>query len=193
MTENKYQRGKIYKLVSAKTDDVYYGSTIENKLTNRLASHRRNYKRLLNGKYHYVSSFEIVKYDDCRIILVENFPCNTVYELLARENYYVENNVCVNRLKPFLGLTKYEYNKQYYIDNKNEIDQRKKHYYIENKNELNEKQKKYIEKNEEKLKEKRKQTYQCVCGSITTVIHKKRHERSLKHQKINNEANLHHE
>ena len=35
-TENKYQRGKIYKLISNQTNLVYYGSTIENTLTNRL-------------------------------------------------------------------------------------------------------------------------------------------------------------
>ena len=34
--ENKYQRGKIYKIVSNQTEFVYYGSTVEPYLTNRL-------------------------------------------------------------------------------------------------------------------------------------------------------------
>ena len=43
ITENKYQRSKIYKLISIETNDVYYGSTIEDKLTNRLSGYRKNY------------------------------------------------------------------------------------------------------------------------------------------------------
>ena len=45
--ENKYQRGKIYKLV---VDDVYYGSTTETRLCRRLAKHRSNYKCWKEGK-----------------------------------------------------------------------------------------------------------------------------------------------
>ena len=89
MTEHKYSRGKIYKLVSSQTQDVYYGSTIEDKLTNRLAGHRKGYKRWLDHKYNFSTSFEIIKFDDCKIILVENLPCNSIYELLAREQYHL--------------------------------------------------------------------------------------------------------
>ena len=42
ITENKCQRSKIYKLISIETNDVYYGSTIEDKLTNRLSGYRQN-------------------------------------------------------------------------------------------------------------------------------------------------------
>ena len=95
-TENKYQRGKIYKIISNQTNLVYYGSTIEKILTNRLSGHRTDYKYWLNGKQTYVTSFEIIKYEDCKIILVESFPCNTKYELTARDQYYIDNNKCVN-------------------------------------------------------------------------------------------------
>ena len=66
MTENKCKRGKLYKLISNQTEDVYYGSTIENKLTNRLAGHRNSYRGWLEGKKPYMTSFEIVKYDDAK-------------------------------------------------------------------------------------------------------------------------------
>ena len=33
ITENKHQRGNIYKLILNQTNDIYYGSTIEDKLT----------------------------------------------------------------------------------------------------------------------------------------------------------------
>ena len=112
-TENKYQRGKIYKIISPQTNDVYYGSTIETKITNRLSSHRQHYKRQLkeNYAYGYVTSYEIVEYDDCKIILVENFPSNTKYELLAREQYYIDNNDYVNKYKAFNELSKIEQHK----------------------------------------------------------------------------------
>ena len=69
-TENKYQRSKIYKIISNSTSDVYYGSTIEDKLTNRLSKHRIGYKLWLNNKQNYVSSYEIMKFKDSKIILV---------------------------------------------------------------------------------------------------------------------------
>ena len=96
-TENKYQRRKIYKIISNETHLVYYGSTIENTLTNRLSGHRTSYKKWLVGKDGYVTSFEIVKYEDCKIILVESFPCNTKDELTSREQYYIDTNTCVNK------------------------------------------------------------------------------------------------
>ena len=160
MTENKYSRGKIYKLVSNQTEDVYYGSTIEDKLTNRLASHRRKYKLWLNDKYHYVTSFEIVKFDDVKIILLENFPCSTIYELCARENYYIENNDCVNKHKAFTGLDRAEYKKQYSEQNKDVIQERNKLYRDQNRDVIQQKQKIYYEQNKDKLLESKRQYYE---------------------------------
>jgi len=50
--ENKYNRGKIYKLINKKLDeeDIYIGSTCEKYLSGRLAGHVRCYKGYLNGK-----------------------------------------------------------------------------------------------------------------------------------------------
>ena len=97
---------QVYKLVSNETPSVYYGSTIEDIVTNRLSGHRRDYRSWLNGKHDYVPSFEIVKYQDCKIILVESYRCKTVYELTAREQYYIDNNTCVNKNKAYSGLNR---------------------------------------------------------------------------------------
>ena len=40
MAENRYQRGKIYKIVCDDTNKVYIGSTTELYLSNRLKGHR---------------------------------------------------------------------------------------------------------------------------------------------------------
>ena len=49
----RYTNGKIYKLISNVTGDVYYGSTIKS-LKHRLSKHKSLYKIYLQGKYNYV-------------------------------------------------------------------------------------------------------------------------------------------
>ena len=170
-TENKYQRGKIYKLSSNQTNLVYYGSTIENTLTNRISGHRKNYKYWGIGKKNYISSYEIVKYDDCKIVLVEAFPCKSIYELLAREQYYIDKNECVNKCKAYTGLNAKAYKKQYYEENVDKIreqhklhyqenfakiNEHNKQYHLSHINETKEYQKLYYRKHEDELKEKSK-------------------------------------
>ena len=170
-TENKYQRGKIYKIISNQTNDVYYGSTIAPYLTNRLSAHRKDYKRWLNGD-HYMASFDIMKFEDAKIILVENFPCNTKDELHSREQYYIDTNDCVNKQKAYCGLNKKEYDKQYRQEHKDKKNEYQRHYYENNKEKFVKIRNQYYERNKEKLLEQQKQYYEenkeeitCVCGS----------------------------
>ena len=159
---NKYQNGKIYKLVDNTTGYEYYGSTIQD-LKTRKGQHKSLYKLYLeNTKSSKCSSFKIIQNNNYEIYLVENFPCNSKSELEAREGYYIKNNNCVNKCIP--GRTKKEwrkYNKeyrkeyfnQYYINNKEKLKEVNKQYRINNK----EKFKQYRIKNKEKMKEYRKQ------------------------------------
>ena len=71
--ENKYQRGKIYKVASNKTEDIYIGSTCET-LSRRLSQHRQDYKKYLKGKHDYITCWEVLKTDDYFIVLIENYP-----------------------------------------------------------------------------------------------------------------------
>lgn len=112
---NRYNHSSIYKIVSNVTQDVYYGSTCK-KLSARLAQHRQTYKRYLNGKYHYVTSFKVLETDSYNIILVQSCNFETKEQLLAAERYYIDTFECVNKILP--GRTYQEYNKQYYKDNK---------------------------------------------------------------------------
>ena len=112
-----YQNGKIYKLVNDENDDIYYGSTSAIKLSKRFGDHKRSYKRYLNGKGHFYTSFNILKYPSCKIILVEDFPCKSKYELEARERYYIEKYKCVNKIKPSNKISSYETGKIYKLVN----------------------------------------------------------------------------
>ena len=99
----KYVNGaKIYKLVSAHTDKVYIGSTIHT-LPARFARHRYLYKQHIKGnlKNSKMSAFEILKYADCKPILIEFFPCRNRFELSIREQEIINNlgNICVNLRK----------------------------------------------------------------------------------------------
>lgn len=105
MEENKYSKGKIYKLCiksNIQNDgEIYIGSTIEPYLCNRIGKHRSDYKRFLDGKMNNILSFKLFeKYglNNVEIVLLENYPCNSKQELHARERYYIENNLCVNKI-----------------------------------------------------------------------------------------------
>ena len=74
--------------------------------------------------------------DDVKIILVENFPCNPIYELHARENYYIENNECVNKIKAYTGLTRDKYTKEYQQKNKAKTQEHTKVYQHKNKEKI---------------------------------------------------------
>ena len=60
----------VYCIKSPSTEKVYYGSTFQPYLSNRLAGHRKDYKKYLAGKGGYVSSFEILQHPDHYIELV---------------------------------------------------------------------------------------------------------------------------
>ena len=110
-----YQLGKIYKIVDNTNDNVYIGSTCKS-LAQRLSGHVDTYKQYLKGKYHYVTSFDIIQNNNYDMILIENYPCDYKDELLARERYWCNKINSINKIKN-QGLSntigKLEYSKQY--------------------------------------------------------------------------------
>ena len=72
---NKYENGKIYKICSFQTDEVYIGSTTKKYLRQRLNQHKTDYKKFKEGRtQNQITSFKILEYDDADIILLENYP-----------------------------------------------------------------------------------------------------------------------
>lgn len=141
----RYQNGKIYKLVSGQTQKVYYGSTCDN-LAKRLYRHHDDYNRYSEGKRKWCStSREILKYNNAQIVLVELYPCNSKMELERRERWYIENNDCVNKIVP----TRTQ--KEYYETNKEHISERRKKDYQENREERLKQLKEYAKKNKTKI------------------------------------------
>jgi len=174
---NRYQKGKIYRIICNTTGLQYYGSTCEDKLCKRLAHHKSDYNGFINGKQHnFMTSFNIIKNDNYEIVLVENYPCNSKDELHQRERYYIENNECVNKFIPCRT------SKEYREENKEQIREKKKIYREENKDQISEKKKIYREANIEKIKEKNK--IYCEANKDKKKIYDKIY-REAKKEKIN--------
>lgn len=161
---NKYQNGKIYMIESLEGNCKYYGSTIQ-PLHKRLYKHRETIK-----KEQYITSSEVLKYPDAKILLVELYPCTSKMELLAKEAEYIRNNDCVNKRSKC--ATKEESNKLYREKNKEKIKL------------IN---KLYREKNNDKIKDHKNKKCMCECGTEYTHNHLQRHLRTKQH--INNIKN----
>jgi len=142
-----YSKGKIYRITSG--DLTYIGSTCEPTLARRLAKHISSYKGWKNGKTNGCSSFQLIETGQYEITLIELCPCGSKDELSARERYWIENTVCVNKIIP--GRTRQEYRdthketisdcwKTYYKDNKEELAEYYKTYKKSNKEKINEQQ-----------------------------------------------------
>jgi len=177
-----YQKAKIYKIICDEDPTlVYYGSTCT-RLSNRFAKHRSKCRAFQAGKERNITSFQIVSFESAKIILVENFPCNTKEELLARERYWIDNNTCVNKQRPgaTLGGMK-QYRVEYRKENAETIAQKQAQYYKDNAAVLNSKHKKYYAANKDKINDFANENINCECGSHYTRRNKSTHLKSPKH------------
>ena len=174
----RYKNGKIYKLVSSLTTNVYIGSTIQT-LNKRLSCHKTDYKRYLKkGKRYDCTSFQLLEkgIDAVRIELIEDYSCNCKSELGKRERYWIENTVnCVNRCIP--TRTKKEYNQVY---RGTRLEKMKERYQV-NREVILEKMKVDYQANREILLERRKVKITCDCGSTINKGELSIHKRTIKH------------
>ena len=167
----EFQNGKIYTIRSHQTNKYYIGSTNHKTLAQRLGKHRSNYKEYLNNTRRYVSSYEILKYNDYYIELLELYPCNTKDELRRREGELIRQFKSEIVNISIAGRTAAQYSQE----NKQVILAKQKQYYINNK---------------QLILETQKQTTICECGLTTTFHHKLRHMKSTKHINIINQQLL---
>ena len=153
-----YELAKIYKIVCNITGLIYIGSTCEPTLAKRLAKHRIDYKRFLNGSKIYLTSYKVLENNDYDIILIENVVCENKDELHKKERFNIENYECVNKNIPSRTYQEYCNDNKVMIAEKRKIlyDQSNKdiykQYYIDHKD----KRKEYIEINKHKIAEKKK-------------------------------------
>jgi hypothetical protein len=169
-----HEIGRVYAIRSFQTDKIYIGSTFQ-PLHKRLYEHKFNYKQWQNNKYYYITSFELIKYDDCYIELIDEYKNLNKKQLEKFEGEHIRKNNCTNRSIP--GRTK----KEYYQDNMNKIKEQRNNYYLEKSDEVKKRASEYRQNNADKIKEKYSQKHGCVCGGKYTHFQKARHERTKKH------------
>ena len=96
--DNKYKNAKIYKITDIGYNKCYIGSTCE-ALSQRMARHRIHYKSDLNGTTkrptRSIQLFNEYGVENCKIELIENYPCISKAELLRREGEHIEKIMTV--------------------------------------------------------------------------------------------------
>lgn len=182
-----YLNSKIYCIRSHQTDKIYIGSTTQ-ALSVRMAGHRKDYKRYKNGKYGYMTSFELLEYKDAYIELIKNVQCLCKEGLLKHEGEHIRNTPnCVNKV--IAGRTPKEYYqdnkdnfKQYREDNKDKIKENIKQWKKDNKEQIKRHMKQYRQDNKDKIKQQKTQKHNCPCGGRYTQTNKTQHIKTKKHQ-----------
>ena len=203
--DNKYQQGKIYKIVCNISNEIYIGSTIQT-LNQRLAVHKSIKVKC--------SSYKILERGDYKIELIKNYPCKSKWELEEEEAKYIRENECINKTIPHRTRKEWreenkekiiEYKKEYYEDNKEKINKKTNEYYKNNKEKIVEQKKtfyennkekqlqikkKYYEDNKEVINKQRKEQVLCECGILTSKNHISRHRKSKRHIKFLEEKSI---
>ena len=172
---DEIKRGFIYALKSNSIDVIYIGSTIQT-IKERFRLHKKEYKNHQNNIGNYVSSYEVVKYDDCYVELIKEVVCNKNQLRTIESEEILKHSNCVNiyNPKPRTDEEVKMYDKIYYEKNKEYFKEYFKEYYEKNKQHIKE----YYEQNKYKLNEK----FNCECGGKYTSMHKTHHEKSKLHQ-----------
>ena len=183
MEENKFSLGKIYEVTDKDCNECYIGSTCEKFLGNRMSRHRWSYRRYLKkADNRFQSIFELFdKYgmDNCKIVLLEDFPCNSKKELEDREGYYIQNTTCLNyrvagrKSKQYYRDNieqiqqyhlnnkerKKEYMKNYRLLNRERLRQQTKDYHEKHKDQINARKREYWKENQPELTRKQREKY----------------------------------
>lgn len=188
MVNNRdYSNAKIYKIVSNITGEQYYGSTCKPTLAMRLARHKEEHKRYINGKSkRYYSSFKILETDNYDIVLVEQLiDYKTKDQVHQRERFYIDNNECVNKNRPIITEEEKKQKQKensinYYNYNQNKI----KDFYRDNQDKIKYNSIQYYKVNKEKINERKYEKIDCECGSIYTRSTHCRHIKSKKHKQF---------
>ncbi len=174
---NRYQKGKIYKIYSDLGDKVYIGCTTKQYLSQRMAKHKYDYtyskKKREDTGFAFVYSyllFDEYGVDNCKIELLEAYPCDSIDEIRKREAHYIKTipniNNCHNWTPERIEekkQTERKQSKEFYERNKTELNKKSIEYYQKNKDMIVEKR----NSNKEKYNLKRREKYQLMKANKT--------------------------
>ena len=177
---NKYANGKIYKIVDNAYTGCYIGSTIQS-LSCRMSGHRANYRLYNKDKFNFITVFDMFNLygiDNCKIELIENFPCDNIEQLLKREGEHIKREDCVNKM--VAGRT----GNEWYADNREHVKAMVKRYSEANREQVLQNKKDYYQQHMDTIKAY-KHKWSCekvecsICNRTMTRHSLRRHERTF--------------
>jgi group I intron endonuclease len=83
-----YSQGKIYKITNDYNNDVYVGSTCDT-LCKRFSGHKRSMTGEKTKNSLIYKLMNEIGFERFRIELIENCPCEDVYQLRQREGVFI--------------------------------------------------------------------------------------------------------
>jgi len=179
-----YKNGKIYKIepkVEHEAHEIYAGSTRQS-LNDRFNHHTSTYECKTQKKCSVFNLFDKYGKHNCKISLIENFPCESREELLCRESHFFKTLKCVNINNPYVTTEQSkERVKKWYSEH---IEHRKKYmeeYTQKNYDALRAKKLEYKQVNKVKLARQQLETHNCLCGMKYTQCNRQRHFRTRFH------------
>jgi hypothetical protein len=187
-----YANSKIYKIepiCEHDESDIYIGATTKKYLSQRMDSHRHNYKSWKNGTSAKTNSYILFdKYgvDNCEIYLLEKCEnATSIDDVRAREGYYIKTLKCVNRC--VAGRSVEESMVAFKNENPNYFKKYSDAYRITNYDKIQKKCKLYYVANKINILNKGKTKKLCTCGCYYSIANKTNHCRTKKHQKLQND------
>ena len=182
---DEIKRGYIYARKSFQTEMQYIGSTVR-PLKHRFNQHKTQFKQSLKQNDNkYMSSYELMKYEDVYIELIKEVYCS-IHQLRQMENEEITKNCNTvninNSYQSKEEFNKYhqQYHKQYEEKHRTELLT-----YMKNRRENNKEIfKEYEQKRDNKVErlEKGRTKILCVCGISHNISCKARHNESKKHK-----------
>ena len=182
-----YSKSCIYKIVCKDTSitDCYIGSTT--CMRRRKNSHKTICNNENDKGYNY-KIYQFIRdnggWDNWDMVLIEKVNVNDGYELHKEERKWIEElNSTLNSSIPTRT------DKEYYNDNKEKIDEKKKEWRESNKERVKNKQKEYQKKNKESINNRNGKKVECpICNSIVRKDNFKKHQQSKKCLSIKNQV-----
>jgi group I intron endonuclease len=186
-----YSNGKIYAIRNTINEQLYIGSTTQ-PLPKRMSWHRKSRTCIIKRTYPLYKAFSEYGIENFYIELIENYPCNSKEELVAREGYFIRkfysfkngyNKIVPNRTR-----------QEYIADNKEIITQKKHEYNMKNSDKISAHNQQYKQKynavpeNKDKVRQQQKkwskERITCECGKVVSKACIYRHRKRRFHQQF---------
>jgi len=150
----------IYKIYckNKKITDEYYGHT--SAFRNRKYQHK-NCCNNENSREYNTDKYKIIRsnggWSNWDMVPIEEIKNCSLVNAKIREQFHIDlNKSLMNKLKSYITEEeKLDYHKEYHLENRDKIVEKKKEYRLENRDKISERDKKYYLENRDKILEKK--------------------------------------